>query len=115
MLTDRARTSTRSGHGGDYAEASQRAGCGDGGAAEAGQVVAVGMRDLLDQAEQTQPPKLTRHGRRRDVHACVQVGAPPAVDVELAALQRSQQLVIERVEEVQALDRRVAAHTGLAQ
>ena len=73
------------------------------------------MRDLLDQTKHVQPLELARHGPRRDVKSREQIGAAPAVDVELAVLQGSQQGVVSGVEEVQALDRRVGAHARLAQ
>ena len=72
------------------------------------------MRDLFDQSQHVQAPELARHGRRRDVHAREQIGSAPAVDVELAALQGSQQRVVSGVEEVQAFDRWLDAHARLA-
>ena len=73
------------------------------------------MRDLLDQSQHVHPPELARHCRGRDVQSGEQVDASPAVNVELAVLQGSQQRLVSGVEEVQALDRRVGAHARLAQ
>ena len=44
-----------------------------------------------------------------------EIGTPPAVDVEFAALHGLEQRLVNAVEEVQPLDRRIAAHAGLAQ
>ena len=105
----------RGSHSRNDVESGERAGCGDGGAAQSRQVVAVGMRDLLDQTEHAQPSELARHGRRRHVQPSHEIGSAPAVDVELAVLQGSQQRLVAGAEEVQALDRRVGAHARLAQ
>jgi hypothetical protein len=104
-----------SSHGREDAEAQERARGGDGCTAQAGQVVAIGAGDLLDQTEQAQPSELARHRGRGGVQPRNQIGAAPAVDVELAVLQSAQQRLIGGIEEVQALDRRVAAYTRLAQ
>ena len=104
-----------SNHGGNDVESRERARCGDGGAAQAGEVVAIGKRDLLDQAKPAQAPELARHRRGRRLQPSHEIGSAPAVDVELAVLKRSQQCLVAGAEEVQTLDRRVAAHAWLTQ
>src|ERR1035438_1163076 len=96
-------------------EARQRASSGNGGAIESGEGVAIGMRDFFNQTQQAQPFELTRHCRWRELQVLAQVCAAPAVDVELAVLQSSQQRVVDGVEEVQTLDAGFGAHARLAQ
>ena len=78
-----------SGDGGDDVESCQRAGGGDGGTSEACQGVAIGMQGLLDQSEDMKALELSRHSRWGDIQMCQQVGAAPAVNVELAQPQSS--------------------------
>ena len=54
-------------HGGNETEAGQRAGGGDGGTPDSGQIIAIGMRDFFDDSEHMQALELPRHGGRRDV------------------------------------------------
>ena len=64
MLTELAKNlSSGKRHCGDDLELGKRAGGGDGGAAAAGEVVAVGSADAFDQAEGAQPMQLTRQRR----------------------------------------------------
>ena len=76
----------------DELKLGDRAGGGDGGAAETGEVVAIGSRDAFDQTEQAQASEFSREGcgtelgQERD-----QIGAAHATNVELGALQRAQQ------------------------
>jgi len=114
-LTDLAKTSMGSSHGRNDIESSERAGGGNRGAPESGQVVAVGMGDLFDQAEQVQSSELARQHRRRQVQRGNEVGSSPAMDVELAALQGAQQRLVGLGEEVDPLDGWLGAHTWLAQ
>ena len=73
------------------------------------------MRDFLDQSDHVQALELARHGRGCEWHMLDEIGTPPAVDVEFAALHGLEQRLVNAVEEVQPLDRRIAAHAGLAQ
>ena len=54
-------------------------------------------------------------GQGQDGQPRKQIDAAPAMDVELAALQGSQQRLVSGVEDVHALDRRIPAHTWPAQ
>ena len=105
----------RSSHGRNDVESRERASGGNDGAAHSGEVVAIGMRDLLDQTEQVQSPDLARHRRGGDVQPCDKVGSAPAVNVELTMLQSAQQRLVGGVEEVQPLGRRVRTHARLTQ
>jgi len=73
------------------------------------------MSNALDQAEQSKPLELSRQGRRCELHVLEKIRATPAVDVEFASVQDSEPCRVGRVEEVQAFDRRIAAHSGLVQ
>ena len=91
-------------------------GSGDGGAAEAGEIVAVGARDTLDEAEIPQAAQLARQGCRGKMgQQADQVGAAHAVDIELRPLQCAQQLLLGALEEVQSLDRAVCLALLLGQ
>ena len=94
-------------HGGNDVEARQRASGGDGGAPEAGQVIAIGMGDFFDQSEDVEALELSRHGRWGDMQVRQQIGATPAMNVEFAKLQNSQKRLLGSIEEVQALDARI--------
>ena len=95
-----------SGHGWNDAEACERAGGGDGGATEAGQVIAIGMHDLLDQSELAEARELARHGPWSEMQVRQQIGATPTVDIEFPELQSTQQRLLGGVEEIQSLDAR---------
>ena len=88
------------GDGGNDVEASEGTGGGDGGAPQASQIVAIGMRDLFDQSEHVKALELSRHRRWGDVQVRQQIGATPAVDVELTQLQGTQQGLLGSVEEI---------------
>src|ERR1700704_697750 len=102
-------------HGRNDVEASEGAGRGDSCATKSGEVIAVGMRDFLDQAEQTQSSELARQRRWWQMQPGHEIGASPAVDIELAMLHSAQQRLVDRGEEVEPLDGGVGADTGLAQ
>lgn len=61
---------------------------GDGGATHSRQVVAIGLRDLLDQARRAQPPELARHGRRRQFESSHEIGSTPPAPVLNAIIAR---------------------------
>src|ERR1700686_4876268 len=91
--------------GGDDGGLREVAGCGDGGAAEAGEMVAVGAGDALDDANVAPAAKLPGQAVGRDLaEERGEIGAADAGDVELGILQGAQQGVFERIEEVDALD-----------
>ncbi|HVY80126.1 MAG TPA: hypothetical protein VG994_04020, partial [Steroidobacteraceae bacterium] len=72
-------------------------------------VVTVGPGDALDHADQSQATQLTREGAGRECREqSDQVCPANAVDIELGALQGTQQLLLGPFEEVQSLDRPVA-------
>ena len=102
----------RSSHIRNDVESGERARGGDGGAAQAREVVAVGVSDPLDQTQPAQATELARQRRRRHVQASHEIGAAQAVDVELGALKRAQQSLLACVEEVQSLDRASAPRLG---
>jgi hypothetical protein len=92
--------------GGDDGGLGEAASCRDGGAAEAGEVVAIGASDALDHAEVAQAAQLSGQPVRRElvVEERAEIGAADAGDVDLGVLQSAQQGVFERIEEVDALD-----------
>ena len=91
-------------HSRNYVEPRERAGSGNGCPSESSKVIAVGMRDFLDEAKCAQPSELACHGSGGQVESGDQISPSPAVDVELAVLQGSQQRLVGVVEEVQPLD-----------
>src|SRR5579883_647041 len=91
-------------------------GC-EGGAAEAGEVVAVGAGDTFDDSEVAKAAQLTGEGCWGKMwKQANQVGAAHAVDIELGTLQGAQKPWLGALEEVQSLDRtlRVAPLLGQA-
>lgn len=93
------------GESGDDDLLGESAGGGDGAATEAGQVVAIGASDFLDEAELAQAFEIagdTGGGAIRQER--LQIGAAHAADVERRALQGAQQRTLGLVEEVEAFD-----------
>src|SRR6266404_96035 len=76
-----------------------------GGTTDSGEVVAIGSGYALDEADVSHPAKLAREAMRGElVEQREQVGAADAGDVDPRVLQGVQQGVIDRIEEVDALD-----------
>ena len=73
------------------------------------------MRDFLDHSKHMKAFELSRQGRRGYLQVRQQIGATPAVDVELAELQGSQQGLLGGIEEVQALDAGIGTDARLTQ
>src|SRR5208282_175417 len=75
------------------------AGCGDRGAAEAGQVVAIGAGDALDQAEPAHATDLPgKSSRAQAGNKGSQVCSAQSADVELRALQGAEQCLLASLE-----------------
>ena len=101
--------SSRSGKCGHEMELRERACGSDRGAAQAREIVAVRMSNAFDQAEDAQALQLARQVRGADtLNKGPQIGAAHAVDIELGALKRAQQLLLGALEEIQPLDRAIA-------
>lgn len=102
-------------HGENDVEARQRASGGDGCAAHSCDVLAIGMRDFLDQSRHTNPIELSRPCTRGDVQVRKQIGVTPAVASKLALLQGSQQGLLDGIEESQFLDAGIVTEARLTQ
>src|SRR5271157_5342214 len=91
----------------DDAHLGDGAGCGDRGAAEAGQVVAISAGDALDQAEPAHATDLPGESSRAQAgDKGSQVYSAQSADVELRMLQSAEQCLLASLEEVQPFDRR---------
>ena len=78
---------------------------GDSTAAEAGEIIAVGSADALDQAEGAQAGELARYcGGRELVEDREKVGAANAGDIERGPLKNAQQPLFDGIEEIDAFD-----------
>src|ERR1700693_5872804 len=101
--------SARESKNGNDAHFGDAAGRSDGGAAEAGQIVAIGAGDPLDQAKLTHAVELSGEGgggQGRDQGS--QVSPAQSTDIELRALQGAKQRLFASLEEVQSLDEAIA-------
>ena len=99
----------RSCEGRNDGELGEAGGGGDGRSADAGEVVAVGACDAFDDAELAEAEDPAGDGCRRErCERGHEVGPAHAGDIEGGALERLQEGVIERVEEIEAFDRLVA-------
>src|SRR6267142_622657 len=95
--------------GGDDGELGDAGGSGDGGSGNAGEVVAVGWSDAFDEAELAEAGELAGDGGRGErCERGSEVGTAYAGDTESGSMERLQESVIERVEEIEAFDRLVA-------
>jgi hypothetical protein len=98
----------RSCEGWNDGELSDAGSGGDGGSADAGEVVAVGAGDAFDDAELSETAEPAGDGCRRErCERGREVGPAQAGDIEGGALESEQEGVIERVEEIKAFDRLV--------
>src|ERR1035437_3744206 len=91
------------------------AGRRNGSSAQTCEVVTVGTSDAFDQTEGAQAMQLTRQCRIIQRDEWFDVGAAHAVNVELRALQGTQQTLLGALEEVQSLDRAVPVTLRFAQ
>src|SRR5260370_26080803 len=98
----------------DDCERGQSLAGGDGQAAAASEVVAVGISRALEQSEDAQAAQLPRQrgGRQRGQYS-QQIATRQAMDVELGALDGAQESLIVAIEEVQALAGTVAIGLGV--
>ena len=77
----------------------------NGGAASAGEVVAVGASDAFDDAEFAQTGELSGEGGGRALgEQRPQVGAAQAGDVEAGTLQGREQALFDAAEKIEALE-----------
>jgi len=77
----------------------------NGGAASAGEVVAVGASDAFDDAELAQTGELSREGGGRALgEQRSEVGAAQAGDVEAGTLQGREQALFDAAEKIEALE-----------
>ena len=75
------------------------AGCGDGVTADTSQVIAVGIRSFFDELEIAQAFQIPSDAGDRQIgQEGFQIGTTDAADVELWALQRTQQRMLGLVE-----------------
>ncbi|HYA81138.1 MAG TPA: hypothetical protein VED87_09435, partial [Methylocystis sp.] len=92
----------------DDAHLGDGASCGDRGAAEAGQVVAIGAGDALDQAEPAHASDLPgERSRPQAGDKGSQVCSAQSADVELRTLQGAEQCLLASLEEVQPFDQAI--------
>ena len=90
---------------GDHGLLGKAAASGDGGAAEAVKIIAVGTADALDQAEGAQAGELARYrGGRELVEDRKKVGAANAGDIEGGPLKSAQQPLFDGIKEIDAFD-----------
>ncbi len=88
----------------------------NGGAASAGEVVAVGASDAFDDAELAQTGELSREGGGRALgDERPEVGAAQAGDVEAGTLQSREQGLFGAAEKVQAPEIAAIDGTGLGE
>ena len=95
---------------------SEAAASGDGGAASAGEIVAIGAGDRFDDAELAQASKMSGEGSGRALGERRQeVGAAEASDVEGGTLQGRQQGLFGAAEEVETPDSAAFDGAGLGE
>ena len=83
----------------------EAAASGNGGAASAGEVVAVGASDAFDDAELAQTGELSGEGGGRALgEQRPEVGAAQAGDVEAGTLQGREQALFDAAEKIEALE-----------
>ncbi len=100
----------------DDAHLSDGAGCGDRGAAEAGQVVAISASDALDQAEPAHATDLPGESSRAQAgDEGSQVYSAQSADVELRTLQSAERCLLAALEEVQPFDQAIFVAAILAE
>src|SRR5271165_4850896 len=100
----------------DDAHLGDGAGCGDRGAAEAGQVVAISAGDALDQAEPAHATDLPGESSRAQAgDKGSQVYSAQSADVELRTLQSAEQCLLASLEEVQPFDQAIFVAAILAE
>ena len=100
----------------DDAHLGDGAGCGDRGATEAGEVVAIGAGDALDQAEPAHATDLPgKSSRAQAGDKGSQVCPAQSADVELRALQGAEQCLLASLEEVQPFDQAIFVAAILAE
>ena len=102
------------GKSGDDELLGDSAGGGDGATAEAGEVIAIGAGDFLDEAEVAQASEIT--GDAGDGHLRekrFQIGTANTTDVELRTLQGAQQGMLGLVEKLKPLTRWPSTSLGV--